>query len=84
MRTTNEKIGAPRRYRVRTKTGVEIGGAYVPKSPALSEDAEALQAALLRRRRWPTRYEDIAIEIGSWIVVLSIVGLVVLIWRSAS
>lgn len=34
--------------RVRTSTGIEIGGAHIRPPPAPSEDAEKLQAALLR------------------------------------
>jgi hypothetical protein len=34
---------------VRTRTGIVIGGAYVPPPPRPSEDAERIQAALLHR-----------------------------------
>lgn len=44
-----EHIGAPTRPRVRTSRGIEIGGAYIPKPPQPSADAEVIQRALLRK-----------------------------------
>lgn len=40
-----------RTNRIRTSTGVEIGGAYIKPAPQPSADEEAIQSALLRLRR---------------------------------
>jgi hypothetical protein len=36
---------------VTTRTGIHIGGHYIPKPRPMTEDAETLQAALLRKKR---------------------------------
>jgi hypothetical protein len=48
-----EMVGSHELRRVRTRAGIVIGGAYVPRPPLPSADAEHVQRALLSRI--PTR-----------------------------
>jgi hypothetical protein len=53
IRECRARIGAPSRFRVRTSRGIEIGGAYIPKPPQPSADAEVIQRALLSKPARP-------------------------------
>ena len=53
------QIGCPQHPRIRTSTGVEIGGAYINPPPQMSDDMERLQRVLIKDRRKNGKRRDL-------------------------